>query len=323
MTNETRGFAGRASPGRTKKGRVRQFFIVCFVLLFAFCAAQTFPVTATDRYGDVTLERRPERVVVLTDELAEIAVALGIKPVGVSSTRFKFSVGDKAVGAGHLAPALDGATFVGGSEPSLEAITALEPDLIVAYADNEALRGQLQAVAPTLTFSLDRPRDWQGVMRTLARATGRTGVADAYLARFDEQVTTLRRGVGAVAAAHPDVNVVYPQYRGGAENFVFGETFGLAGNVAALGFNVVVPEGVELTPEGYGTLSSEAFRLLDADTVLSVGVGERENNAANRLLDAATTNLAYVDIGLGRPPQGPMSDLFYMERFADAVQALY
>lgn len=57
--------------------------------------------------------------------------------------------------------------------------------------------------------------------------------------------------------------------------------------------------------------------------MLSVGVGERETTAATRLLDAATANLAYVDIGLGRPAQGPLSDLFYMDQFAAAVQALY
>ena len=93
--------------------------------------------------------------------------------------------------------------------------------------------------------------------------------------------------------------------------------------VVTLGFTPVVPEGVEMTPQGFGTLSTEAFGSLDADTVLSVGVGERQNNAVNRLLDATGATLAYVDIGLGRPPQGPLSDLFYMERFADTIRTLY
>ncbi len=292
-------------------------------LMTVFAAAQAFPATITDLYGDVTLERPPERVVVLTDELAEIVVALGVRPVGVSSTRFEFALGGKAVDAGHLAPGLDEATFVGGSEPNLEAITALEPDLIVAYDESETFRSQLLAVAPTLTFSLDRAGDWREVMQTLARATGRVGAFDAYMAAFDRQVAALRRGVAEVAAAHPEVNLIYPQYRGGEEHFVFDETFGLGGNVAALGFDVVVPEGVTISPAGYGVLSTEAFGALVADTVLSVGVGERETNAANRLLDATGANLAYVDIGLGRPPQGPLSDLFYMETFAAAVQALY
>ena len=56
---------------------------------------------------------------------------------------------------------------------------------------------------------------------------------------------------------------------------------------------------------------------------MSVGVGERADNAVNRLLDATGVNLACVDIGLGRPAQGPLSNLFYMERFADAIRGLY
>lgn len=233
------------------------------LMLAAVCGvASGQSVTVEHRYGSTPLTGTPERIVVLTDELAEIVVALGVRPVGVSSTRFGFAVGAKAVGAGHLAPALDGATFVGGSEPSLEAVTALEPDLIVAYADNRALYEQLRAVAPTLSFTLEEAGDWRGVMQTLAQATGRAEAAEAYLTRFDEQVAALRRRVATVAAAHPDVNIVYPRYRGGEENFVFGEASGLGGNVVALGFEVVVPEGVALTPDGYGNLSSEAFGLL-------------------------------------------------------------
>ena len=299
----------------------RLLCVLSFAVL-SFCHAQ-FPVTVTDLYGEVTLESPPERVVVLTDEVVEIVVALGIEPVGVSSTRLGLEPGDKAVGTGYLAPALDDATFVGGAEPSLEAIAALEPDLIVAFADNEAVYPQLSAVAPTLAFSLDAPGDWRGVLRTLGEATGRQDEAETLISQFDEDVAKLRGGVADVSAAHPTVNFIYPQYRGGEDNFVFDETFGLGGNVSALGFTLVVPEGVEMTPQGYGVLSTEAFGRLSADTVLSVGVGECEDNAVNRLLDATGVNLAYVDIGLGRPPQGPLSDLFYMEKFADAVRALY
>ena len=96
----------------------------------------------------------------------------------------------------------------------------------------------------------------------------------------------------------------------------------MSGNLVALGFEVVAPEGVEIEG-GYGVLSSEAFGSLNADSVVSVGVGERQGSTTNQLLDTATDTLAYVDIGRGRPPQGPVSDLFYMESFADAIRALH
>ena len=296
---------------------------LCTPLFLGTAFAQDSSVTVSDLYGEVTLEKQPERIVVLTDEMTEIVVALGTQPVGVSSTRFDYDVGEKAVNAGYLAPALDNAIFVGGAEPSLEAITALKPDLIVASANNEAIVPQLSEIAPTLTFSLDKAGDWQAVMKTLGVATGRTAAAEAAEATYQNEVATLRERTADLAAMHPTVNLIYPQYRGGEENFIFDETFGLGGNLSALGFTPVVPEGVEMTPQGFGTLSTEAFSSLDADTVLSVGVGERQDNAVNRLLDATGATLAYVDIGLGRPPQGPLSDLFYMERFADAIRTLY
>lgn len=250
-------------------------------------------------------------------------LALSFSYVQDCKAGFRLFNNEKARNAGYLTPALDGATFVGGAEPSLEAITALEPDLVVAFADNEVLIPQLSQTAPTLTFSLDKACDWQEVLQTLASATGRTEAAETAKATYEDEVAALREEIADLAAARPTVNLIYPQYRGGEEHFVFDKTFGLSGNLSSLGFELVVPEGVEMTPQGFGVLSTEAFGGLDADSVLSVGVGERQNNAVNQLLDATGANLAYVDIGLGRPPQGPLSDLFYMERFADALAALY
>ena len=298
----------------------KPLLLLTFTVL-SFTFAQ-FPVTVSDLYGDVTLDEKPERVVALTDEMAEIVVGLGVEPVGFSSTRFEFELGEKAVDAGHLSPALDDATFVGGAEPSLEAIAALAPDLIVASTDDEAIISQLSEVAPTLTFALEKAGDWREVMKTLARATGRTEAAEAFLTRFDAEHAELREEVTDTVAAHPTVNLIYPEYRGGSEHFVFDETFGLSGNLSALGFEVIAPEEVEIT-QGYATLSTEAFGNLRADSVVSVGVGESKDNAVNQLLDAAVNNLAYVDIGLGRPAQGPLSDLFYMESFANAIRELY
>ena len=296
-------------------------------LLILFGVAQAQPCDESFRFfehaaGTTCVPTNLERIVALTDEMAEIVVALGIEPVGISSTRLEFELGDKTTNAGHLASALDQATFVGGSEPSLEAITALAPDLIVASTDNEAVTAQLSEIAPTLVFGLEGAGDWREVMRTLAEATGRDEAADAFFARFDTELAALREEVAGITAAHPTVNLIYPEYRGGSEHFVFDKSFGLSGNLDALGFDVVAPKGVEIT-EGYAALSAEAFGSLDADSVLSVGVGERQDNATTQLLDTATDTLAYVDIGLGRPSQGPLSDLFYMESFADAIRALH
>ncbi|WP_216828204.1 ABC transporter substrate-binding protein [Alkalihalobacterium elongatum] len=96
--------------------------------------------------GTTPIEGTPERIVVLTNEGADILIALGVKPVGA----VKHWTGDPWYE--YLADDLEGVEVVGEeTEPSLEAIMNVDPDLIIgSKLRHEAIYEQLAAIAPTV-----------------------------------------------------------------------------------------------------------------------------------------------------------------------------
>ncbi len=96
--------------------------------------------------GESTVPANPQRVVVLEPSLGDVAVALGVTPVGaVTESANAFHE--------HLQPYFEGVQPVGGeSEPNLEAIVALEPDLILTWDYYGENYRQLTQIAPTVAL---------------------------------------------------------------------------------------------------------------------------------------------------------------------------
>lgn len=124
------------------------------------------------------------RVIALEYHAVEMALALGVTPVGVADPKgYARWVG---VGKEKLA----GATNVGSrQQPSLELMAKLKPDLIVAVDfRHAALKPLLNRIAPTLM--LDSPED-DGLAsvyadhRRVGAALGRIGAADAAIAEIE------------------------------------------------------------------------------------------------------------------------------------------
>ena len=144
-------------------------------------------ITITDSRGEeVVLEDGPaERVVALEWMHAENLVTLGVQPVGVAD------VDGYTTWAGASAPLDDDVADVGTrSEPSVDAIIDLEPDLILAEADSsEDLLAQMEKFAPVLVVAGSDASDNLGRMRaafeTIGQAVGRDDDATQALDDFD------------------------------------------------------------------------------------------------------------------------------------------
>ncbi|WP_281657744.1 iron-siderophore ABC transporter substrate-binding protein [Halobacillus sp. Cin3] len=106
-------------------------------------------VTIEDASGEKTIEGTPENVVVLEWTYAEDLQALGMEPVGVADLD---AYGDW-VNVGI--PFSDSVEDVGTrQEPNLEAISRLEPDLIIGVQfRHEAIKEELEKIAPTVMFA--------------------------------------------------------------------------------------------------------------------------------------------------------------------------
>ncbi|UCJ15451.1 iron-siderophore ABC transporter substrate-binding protein [Pseudomonas sp. MM211] len=127
----------------------------------------------------------PQRIITLFQGATDTAVALGIRPAGVVD-----SWSEKPMYR-YLRPALSGVPHVGlETQPSLEDIALLAPDLIVASRfRHERIQGLLEQLCPVVM--LDEVFEFQKTLRVMGVATARRVEADALQASWDARVAAL------------------------------------------------------------------------------------------------------------------------------------
>ncbi|QAY71469.1 iron-siderophore ABC transporter substrate-binding protein [Xylanimonas protaetiae] len=153
-------------------------------------ATDEFPITIESALGTATIKSAPERVVTWGWGSTEAAIAVGVYPVAVAEQRWTAGEGnlvpwveeayDKA-GVEHPAVLTDEA---GGATVPYEEIIAAAPDLILApYSGlTQEQFDLLSDIAPVVAFQ-DGPwtTTWDDVIRTSAKALGRSAAGDAVL----------------------------------------------------------------------------------------------------------------------------------------------
>lgn len=137
--------------------------------------------------GSLCLDARPERVVILD---ASFSLGTGLD-VGLPIVGAPLS-GSSNAGLRELAQERGVADLGLPSEPSLERIAALQPDLILAYVGNSGLADAyypiFSQIAPTL---FDTSLDWQGYYHRLARLAGSETDVDALISEFEARLAEL------------------------------------------------------------------------------------------------------------------------------------
>jgi len=166
-------------------------------------AGAAFPRTITHDKGSTQILTRPERVVALDNSLVE-AVVLLQRPLvgGISSYR------DLQGFPPYLGDAVDDTLEVGPLEtPDLEAIAALEPDVIVsATIRHDALFDELSKIAPTVFVKTTGPQ-WQENVTTLGEVLGAEDEAADALASYQARAKKVGDAINA-KADNPTVSVV-------------------------------------------------------------------------------------------------------------------
>jgi iron complex transport system substrate-binding protein len=224
-----------------------------------------FPTTVDTKFGEVTVEEEPQRIVALGWGDAEAVLALGLQPVGASDW-----LGFGGSGVGPWAEDLydEAPEIIATLEPSYEAIAALKPDLILdvkSSGDSERYE-RLSSIATTIGV----PED-----------------GDSYLVSGDEQMTMISTALGMadkgeelladVDASFAEAAEAHPEFEGktitvsaytsdgwgayidGVERVTF---------MQKLGF-VQSPTIQGLTPDGFSVpISSEQLDLLESDVLV-------------------------------------------------------
>lgn len=147
--------------------------------------------TVTHAMGETTIEGDPKRVVILTNEGVEALLAMDVTPVGAVEA----FTGDQWYE--HTADQLIDTQSVGTeSEPSLEAIAALEPDLIIGNKmRQEQVYDQLSQIAPTV-FAESLRGDWQENFELYSKAINKEEAGQEKLAEYNERIEELKTSLG-------------------------------------------------------------------------------------------------------------------------------
>jgi iron complex transport system substrate-binding protein len=199
--------------------------------------------------------RTPHRIVSLAPSLTETLLALDL--------------GDRVVGVTRYCPPIAGAVEVGGYvDPNIEAIVALDPDLVLLMQSHGILEDRFAELGLT-TFRVDQ-HDIAGVIDSVEAIAARCGVVE----RGQQLARELRDALDRVTTAVGDCRrprtlvVVGRQIGSGrigdlwaaAPGTFFDDVVALAG-----GDNVITSSAIR-----YPELSREGLLTLDPEVILDV-----------------------------------------------------
>ena len=165
-------------------------FLVCSLMLLMLVIASSSAMaqmrTVQDEQGTFEIETIPERVVVLEFSFVDALAAVDVSPVGVADdkdpTRVIAAVREKvepwqSVGA--------------RSQPSLEVIAQLKPDLIIADAErHRTIYEDLQRIAPTLLLK-SRGETYQDNRESALKIGVAIGKQDQMMQRVEQHHQTM------------------------------------------------------------------------------------------------------------------------------------
>jgi iron complex transport system substrate-binding protein len=220
-----------------------------------------FPRTVEHALGTTEIPERPERVVVLDTGELDSVLSLGMTPVGAVTT-------DVSAGfLSYLTADAEGVEVVGTiAEPNLEAIAALEPDLILSNAVRHAdIYEQLAAIAPTV-FAADVGDTWKENLLLDAEALGLEERAEAAVAEYEQRAAALGDSLGDAAGT----TVGALRFVGGTLRVYSPASF-IGTVLADIGVTqLALPTSAVPT---FAELSPEELTRVDADVVLYSSYG--------------------------------------------------
>jgi iron complex transport system substrate-binding protein len=234
--------------------------------LAALAAASAFAQDTrsfTDDLGRVVeIPARPLRIVSLHDSnLTVPLLELGVVPVGSHGRTTE--AGEPYIRSSGMLTGIDFTTadiaFVGNLPADIEAIAAMEPDLILTIPWQSAPLEQLEAIAPTLVFDTTTRRGID-MYQALAELTGTTERLASLESRYQQQIAQIRKLVDTDKIT---VNVM----QGNNGVYYVTHTYGGLGKILRdAGF--AFPDAVEALGEGgEEDFTPERLTELDADVI--------------------------------------------------------
>ncbi|WP_409344855.1 iron-hydroxamate ABC transporter substrate-binding protein [Paenibacillus sp. MBLB4367] len=207
--------------------------------------------------GEVQMPKNPKRIVVLADSYVGDFLALGIKPVGVSST---------ALENPYFKGKTDGIESIGDTK-SVEKILELKPDLIITFNGIDYL-DQLAKVAPTVAIDYGK-KTFKEQLLEFGKITNRVDQANAWIASWDKKIAEAKPKVEA-AVGSKTVSILNPYAKG---IYAFGHNYGRGGEIIYGEFQLKAPQMVQKeaidSGKGWANLSLESLPDFAGDIIFT------------------------------------------------------
>lgn len=142
--------------------------------------------TVRHEFGETCIPPHPQRVIAMDHDSLEVLVALGFKPIasvipnrtGSKTLLLQDKIGE-IVNLGRE------------SQPNLEKMIQLKPDLILGMSINPQLYSLLSRIAPTVSVEYAHT-GWQKTFRQIAEIVDRRSIADEALSAYQKRLEMVR-----------------------------------------------------------------------------------------------------------------------------------
>ncbi|MBE9200483.1 iron-siderophore ABC transporter substrate-binding protein [Nodularia sp. LEGE 06071] len=136
--------------------------------------------------GESCIPQHPQRIIVTDQESLEILVALGLNPIAATTAN---RVGNKSP---ILKEKISGIINLGKeSQPNLEKIVKLRPDLIVGFSFSPQNYQLFSRIAPTVCIEYTET-GWKKTLLQVANIVDKTEQAEKLLEKYQQRIENLR-----------------------------------------------------------------------------------------------------------------------------------
>ncbi|MFD5224816.1 ABC transporter substrate-binding protein [Microbacterium sp. NPDC058342] len=243
-----------------------------------------WPRTIEHAMGSTEIDAPPLRIVALDNSYVDATILLESDVVGYTTYRSVDGTFPEYLGEAAQEYAGE-ATSVGViTEPDLEAIHALDPDLIIsAKVRHEKIYDQLSQIAPTVMSETTGPT-WQENIRLLASALGKEELAEAKLETYLAAAETVGAEINE-KAGDPTISVV--RFLDGPTRLYLNATFS---GIVLQDMNLARPKAQDVDDFAI-EINEEQIGLAEADRIFvttfagedDLGVKTKERFALNPL----------------------------------------
>ena len=155
-----------------------------------------FPVSIEHKYGSTTIDAEPARVVSVGFNDQDALLALGVIPVGIRDWYGEQPFGTWPWAQDELGGAEPELLSPNGVELNVEAVAALDPDLIVGIYSGmtQSEYDLLSAIAPTIAQPsefVDYGTPWQEQTRIVGRAVGKVQLAEDLVTSIEDRYASI------------------------------------------------------------------------------------------------------------------------------------